>query len=109
MVEKKKENKTVINNWNFGEILAGIDIKWLMRWFLALIIVSNLLAISSSKVTENKGVYDICMDGCQSDLKIAKLSYDFINPPDEHKTNIAINRVGCIEECNSMYLKLRNK
>ena len=111
-MSKKKENKNVINNWNFagmfGENPARFMIQ-LLKWVIIWSVVSSIVGMSSSKLSENKDVYSICMDGCQSDLKISKLSYDFVNPPNEHMTNIAINRVGCLEECNGMYLKLRGK
>ena len=106
-MKNEKESKTIINNWGLGEIFRYMDIKILFKWMIALILVSSLVGLSTSVVTENKEVYGICMDGCQSDLRIAKLSYDFKNPPNEHKTNIAINRVGCIQECNDLYLTLR--
>ncbi len=108
-MEKKKESKTIINNWGLGDMFRYMNINKLFKWAIVLILVSSLVGLSTSLVTENKEVYNICMGGCQSDLKIAKLSYDFENPPNKHKTNIVINRVGCIKECNGLYLTLRGR
>lgn len=108
-MRKEKENKTVINNWNFGEIFGRISIGWLMKFLIVLIIVTNTLAMLSSMITENKEVYNSCTDACQvpdlSDgtLKIAGKEYVGIKP------DKLLVIPSCVESCNDMYLKLRNK
>ncbi len=106
---KEKENKTVINNWNFGEIFGRISIVWLMKFLIALIIVSNVLAMLSSMTTENKEVYNNCADACQvpdltdGTLKMAGKEFIGIKP------DKLLVIPSCIESCNDMYLRLRSK
>ncbi len=69
----------------------------------------NIVGIFSSMVTENKEVYNSCADACQvpdlSDgtLKMAGKEYVGIKP------DKLLVIPSCIESCNDMYLKLRNK
>ena len=45
MVKKEKEQKTTINNWGLGEAVRYIDFRWIMKWFIALIVITSLLSL----------------------------------------------------------------
>ena len=113
MNKRKKENKTVINNWNFGDIFRYVDLRWLLKWFLLLIVITSVLGLLSpfsSKISENKDVYISCIDTC----KIPNIGTGHtLKVMDKEYTSVDSDEIAgmpsCIDSCNKMYLKLRNK
>ena len=111
-MKKNKENKTIINNWNFGDLFGSLSIKTMFKWLIILIVVTNILSFIhplSQKPVENKDVYVTCVDSC----KFPNVGKTTLKAFDKEFTSIDKDEIvaipSCIESCNNMYLTLRGK
>lgn len=105
-----KENKTVVNNWNFRDTFGAFpSIRWLCKFFLALIVINTLLGMANVQLTENKDVYTTCVSSCKipttTGVTLKAFDKEFMSVNPKHITGIP----SCIESCNEMYLILRYK
>ena len=108
-MKEEKISKTTINNWNFGEMLGSINIGWLVKLMILLIVVSSLTNTTHVKTMENRDVYNSCTESC----KMPSLGKHTMKFADKEFLSVDLDELAsmpsCVESCNNMYLRLRGK
>lgn len=102
-INQKKEFYRYFNTDRFVYLL--------MKLLLIILVITSMIRIAETKTTENKLIYDKCIDGCSAKHFIGLESgVDSIGFKEENTHPILeFDRTTCINNCNLLYLRLKTK
>ena len=103
--KKKKEEPQIKEHHHYYHPNYTKILTYLFIGMVSLILLANIISTTTTKITENKLIYDKCVYECSKDY-----TSGFRVGRDLNKDNCVVeefDRTNCLDNCNKLYLTLK--